>query len=125
MEMLRQLSHKIISRGYHEMMLRGYLRKIWYPRYQFQYFSRQLCYLANCIERTSKVEGAIVEIGCAHGLTTTFLYEYMVDSEETKEYYCIDTFSGFTPDDISVEKKVRGKDHDYGKEFKNNNAEWF
>jgi O-methyltransferase len=101
------------------------LRSLWYPRYQFQYFPRQLCFLADCLERTSGVDGAVIEIGCAHGLTTTFLYEYMSDSAISKGYVCIDTFSGFTADDIAVETKQRGKDHDYEMEFKNNNIEWF
>src|SRR5262245_51939106 len=105
-------------------MLRGYFRQLWYPRYQFQYFPRQLCFLTDCLDRTAAVDGAVVEIGCAHGLTTTFLYEYLVDSGIRKDYYCIDTFSGFTSEDIDVEKQ-RGKDHDYRFEFKNNNVEWF
>jgi O-methyltransferase len=123
--MLKQIATNVTARIYHEMMLRGYLRKLWYPRYQFQYFPRQLCYLADCLDRIANIDGDIVEIGCAHGLTTTFLYEYMIDSEIKKEYFCIDTFSGFTLDDISVEINKRGKDHQYEKEFKNNNAEWF
>lgn len=62
MQMLKEIANKIGKRAYHEMMLRGYFRKVWYPKYQFQYFPRQLCFLAGCIEKTSKVEGAIVEI---------------------------------------------------------------
>jgi hypothetical protein len=123
--MIREFTRAIAKKGYRELMLRGYFRKWWYPRYQFQYFPRQLCFLANCIDRTSNVDGAIIEIGCAHGLTTTFLYEYMTDSKIAKEYICIDTFSGFTPDDISVERNQRGKDFEYEATFKNNNVEWF
>jgi len=123
--MLRNLTGKIAKKTYHEMMLRGLFRKLWYPKYQFQYFPRQLCFLADCIDKTASVDGTIVEIGCAHGLTTTFLYEYMVDSGINKEYYCIDTFSGFTMENIAVETQNRGKKHNYDGEFKNNNAKWF
>jgi predicted O-methyltransferase YrrM len=123
--MLKEVATKIGKRAYHEMMLRGYFRKFWYPRYQFQYFPRQLCFLADCIDETASTDGAIVEIGCAHGLTTTFLYEYMVDSGIDKEYYCIDTFSGFTTENIAVETQNRGKKHKYDGEFKNNNSKWF
>ena len=57
--------------------------------------------------------------------TTTFLYEYMIDSTICKEYFCIDTFSGFTSANISVERNQRGKHHNYESTFKNNNVEWF
>jgi predicted O-methyltransferase YrrM len=123
--MIGQLVKEIAFRGYREMMLRGYLRPLWYPRYQFQYFPRQLCFLAKCLDLTADIDGAVVEIGCAHGLTTTFLYEYMKDSEINKAYYCIDTFSGFAPDDIAVERQIRGKDHNYEEAFKNNSVAWF
>jgi O-methyltransferase len=123
--MLKQVARKVAAKGYRELMVRGYFRKLWYPRYQFQYFPRQLCFLADCLDQTASVDGSVIEIGCAHGLTTTFLYEYIVDSEILKEYICIDTFSGFTSSDISVERQ-RGKDHpQYELEFKNNNPEWF
>jgi O-methyltransferase len=123
--MLKQMIRKLAYKGYKELMLRGYLRDLWYPRYQFLYFPRQLCFLADCLNRTSNVDGAIVEIGCAYGLTTTFLYEYMIDSGISKKYICIDTFSGFTPDDILFEQNERGKKHQYKWEFKHNNVEWF
>lgn len=124
--MLGQTGGRLVSMAYREMMLRGYLRRLWYPRYQFQYFPRQLCFLTDCLDRVAGVEGAIVEIGCAHGLTTTFLYEYMVDSGLKKPYVCIDTFSGFTPEDIAVERRERGKaGGGYDLEFKNNRADWF
>jgi O-methyltransferase len=123
--MIKQIARRLAMRGYRELMVRGHFRKWWYPRYQFQYFPRQLCFLTDCLDRTAKVDGAVIEIGCAHGLTTTFLYEYLIDSGISKEYVCIDTFSGFTQDDICVEKNQRGKDHRYEGAFKNNNIEWF
>lgn len=49
----------------------------------------------------------------------------MLDSNINKDYYCIDTFSGFTAENIAVEKQERGKNHDYDGEFKNNNSAWF
>jgi O-methyltransferase len=124
--MLDQMARGLLTRTYREMMTRGYLRQLWYPRYQFQYFPRQLRFLTECLDRVADVDGAIVEIGCAHGLTTTFLYEYMADSGIQKPYVCIDTFCGFTSEDISVERQERGKTSKaYDREFKNNNVEWF
>jgi len=87
---------------------------------------RQLCYLAHCVSKTKNVDGEILEIGCAHGLTTTFLYEYMVSSGFKKNYTCIDTFAGFTPADIAVETYERGKrNFNYSGIFKDNDVEWF
>lgn len=123
--MFDRLAQKIAGRASREMVHRGYFRGLWYPKYQFQYFPRQLCFLAKCLDETADVEGAIVEIGCAYGTTTTFLYEYMVDSGIERDYYCIDTFSGFTPDNIAVERDRRGKNHSYEGEFTDNDVSWF
>ncbi len=123
--MLERFAQKVVGRASRELAQRGYFRSLWYPKYQFQYFPRQLCFLAKCLDDTAHVDGAVVEIGCAYGTTTTFLYEYMVDSNITKEYYCIDTFSGFTPEDIAVEKDQRGKNHTYEYHFTDNDVAWF
>ena len=104
----------------------GFFRNYWYPRFEFQMSPRQLCYLASCLDKIKSVDGAIVEIGCAHGLTTSFLYEYMIDSEFKKDYFCIDTFDGFTEEDIAVEVTDRNKTESvYTKIFKDNNPKWF
>lgn len=87
---------------------------------------RQLCFLTDCLDNIRHVDGAIVEIGCAQGLTTTFLYEYMLESGYKKDYVCIDTFSGFTAEDIEVEVNARDKTKfGYAKIFKDNNSKWF
>lgn len=123
--MIDRIAGKIVGRASRELAHRGYFRELWYPKYQFQYFPRQLCFLAKCLEDTADVDGAIVEIGCAYGTTTTFLYEYMVDSGIDRDYHCIDTFSGFTKEDIAVETQGRGKSHSYEGEFTDNDIAWF
>lgn len=123
--MIKTITRKIAGRASREMVHRGYFRQFWYPKYQFQYFPRQLCFLAKCLDEAARVDGAVVEIGCAYGTTTTFLYEYMADSGIDKEYYCIDTFSGFTDENIAVEKEGRGKNHRYEGEFTDNDVAWF
>ncbi len=105
---------------------RGLWRDAWYPNYNFQMTPRQLVFLASCIDRIKDIEGSIVEIGCAHGLTTTFLYEYMRASAFKKHYVCIDTFSGFTESDVKVEVDSRGKEGShYDHPFTDNRREWF
>jgi predicted O-methyltransferase YrrM len=49
----------------------------------------------------------------------------MLGSGFKKDYVCIDTFQGFTADDISAEE-ARGKKHQwYDRVFKDNKIEWF
>ena len=124
--MFDRVANRIRSRVTDEIKNRGYFRKYWYPKYNFQMFPRQLCFLAKSLEATKDVEGGIVEIGCAHGLTTTFLYEYMLESGFKKDYMCIDTFAGFTKSDIDIEQNSRGNQHTWiTRMFKDNSPEWF
>lgn len=124
--MVGQIVSRVRSRLTDEIKNRGYFRKYWYPTYNFQMFPRQLCFLAKSLESTKDVDGSIVEIGCAHGLTTTFLYEYMIETGFKKDYLCIDTFSGFTESDIAIEQNQRGNQHRWiTKMFRDNNPEWF
>ncbi|WP_426266620.1 TylF/MycF/NovP-related O-methyltransferase [Sphingomonas sp. LHG3443-2] len=89
-------------------------------------FPRQLCFLANALDGVRDVPGGIVEIGCAHGLTTTFLYEYMTQSGFKKDYLCIDMFDGFTEGDLSHEFDERGNSNKWiSGLFKDNDAQWF
>ena len=105
---------------------KGYFRDFWYPSYKFQMFPRQLCFLADSLNGVREVRGDIVEIGCAHGLTTTFLYEYMIHSGFKKNYVCIDTFDGFTENDLDYEFKERGNPHKWiSGLFKDNDIDWF
>lgn len=124
--MFADLPSKMFYRTFKALSEKGYFHEAWYPRYQFQMGPRQLCFLANCVEKTRDIDGSVVEIGCAHGLTTTFIYEYMRDSGFPKDYLCVDTFEGFTAEDIAVETEQRGKTHRwYGRVFKDNHVDWF
>jgi predicted O-methyltransferase YrrM len=89
-------------------------------------FPRQLCFLAKALDEVSSVPGDIVEIGCAHGLTTTFLYEYMTQSGFKKNYVCVDTFDGFTEEDLDFEFNERGNRNRWiSGLFKDNDVAWF
>jgi len=56
-----------------------------------------------------KVPGAAVEVGCNQGWTTCFLVEALMEQGVKRDYVCIDTFTGFTLEDVAVEYKRRGK----------------
>lgn len=51
----------------------------------------------------------LVEIGVARGLTTRFIAEHINTQNYKVDYYCIDTFSSFTQEDLNFEVKERGK----------------
>ena len=73
----------------------------------------QLAWLVNKIDdtrRENKTPGAIVEVGVGLGMTTVFLLEHMKLNNDTRPYYCIDTFGGFLEKDIAFEEKHRSKD---------------
>jgi len=87
-------------------------RKHFFFKYSFLFEPPQLAYLGSSIYETKDVEGSIIEIGCAEGMTTVFLKKYMDFYDIHKEYVCIDTFSGFTKSDINYESQKRKKDQD-------------
>jgi len=95
-----------------------------YPKWELQFSPRQLRFMLDCIDRTAGINGAIVEIGCATGMTTTFLSWYLRDSQITKKYVCIDTFSGFTKADLAHEQR-RGNKYNYRHTFGNNSRALF
>jgi SAM-dependent methyltransferase len=53
--------------------------------------------------------GAVVEVGCNQGWTTCFLAEALMERGVKRDYVCIDTFTGFTPEDVEFEYRVRSK----------------
>ncbi len=56
-----------------------------------------------------RAPGAAVEVGCNQGWTTCFLVEALMEKGVNREYVCIDTFNGFTEEDVGFEYKMRGK----------------
>lgn len=81
------------------------------PRYSYMAEPVQLAALVTEIERLKGVEGNIVEIGVARGMTTRFLCEHIRNQEieDTLTYYAIDTFESFTDEDLQYEVEKRGK----------------
>lgn len=79
------------------------------PRYEYNVEPSQLAFLVNAIDQTKHLNGCIVEIGVARGMTTVFLNEHLSATNDPRRYLCIDTFSGFTDDDIAFEVSSRGK----------------
>jgi len=102
------------------------LRRYFFPRYVYNFTAPQICFLCECLNNTRDVPGSIVEVGCAGGSTTIFLNKYMDARKIDKEYFCIDTFSGFVDKDIAHEVAKRGKIKEmYTEGFQVNKKKWF
>lgn len=81
------------------------------PTYRYNIEPIQLAYLIIEIERLKEVQGNIVEIGVARGLTTRFLAQHIKNQkmDQSTKLYAIDTFDSFTEADLAFEVKSRGK----------------
>jgi O-methyltransferase len=93
--------------------------------YNYMFSPSQLIFLTRCLTETQPVPGCCVEIGCAQGRTTAFLRKFMDESGIEKDYYALDTFSGFVPEHVDYEVDRRSKDRDIDQVFVTNKQKWF
>lgn len=100
-------------------------RHYMYYRYSYSFTPEQLAFFLGCLNETREVAGSIFEIGCASGNTTCFLNRHLQTSEIDKDYYCIDTFCGFTREDVLFEVDKRGKNWRDFTGFRVNRLKWF
>jgi SAM-dependent methyltransferase len=96
-----------------------------YYRYSYNFTPEQLSFFVSCINDTRGVDGDIFEIGCFAGQTTCFLNRHLQESGIAKDYYCIDTFKGFTSEDVALEVAERGKKWSDFTGFRVNRLKWF
>jgi O-methyltransferase len=116
------------------MKSRGFLSRILYhsplfslvaAKYPYFFSPAQLGFLCDCLDQTRDLPGCIVEVGCNRGSTTIFLNRHLRDRGIQKEYYALDTFSGFTRRDIRHEVEARGKSPGLETHFDVNDQRWF
>lgn len=80
------------------------------PRYPYNIEPIQLATLVLEIERLKDVNGAIVEIGVARGMTSRFICEHLLKSGYVNQrMIAIDTFSSFVPEHVEYEIKQRNE----------------
>lgn len=79
------------------------------PRYPYNLDPYQLAFLIQSLEGTRYLEGAVLEVGVARGLTTVFLNTHLRRTSDKRSYLCVDTFEGFLEEDIVHEINNRGK----------------
>jgi len=101
------------------------LHRLIFYRYDYMFRPRELSVLVTSLTETTGMIGPIFEIGCAAGHTTVYLNKHLDDLEDTREYVCIDTFAGFTKDDIAVEVDRGHGSNRYGHLFRAYRKEWF
>ena len=99
-------SYKLIK----EIAYYSPLRRFFFYRYRYMFSPQQLAFFLNCIDDTRGLPGAILEIGCALGHTTVWLNKHLDTTGIEKDYFCIDTFAGFTRNDTDFEVKQREKE---------------
>lgn len=96
-----------------------------FHRYDYQFTPAQLALLVEAVTATQHSADPIVEIGSATGRTTVFLNRHLDDLGSVRQYHCIDTFSGFTPEDRHHEVSQRGKPASQLDGFNVNRRSWF
>lgn len=106
-----------------KLLLRTPARELFTYRYRYMFSPAQLSFLCAQITNTSDVPGSILEVGCAVGATTVFLNRHIDSLGIDVNYYAIDTFAGFTVDDISCEHAL-GRHYPYH-DFRGNSKHWF
>lgn len=101
-------------------------RHNFFPKYGYNFTVPQLMFLCESLASTREVPGSVVEIGCHNGATTVLFNRLMDDLGMHKTYYAIDTFSGFTSEDVEYEVANRGKRGElFSGAFQVNNKRWF
>jgi len=101
------------------------LGKLVFYRYDYMFHPTDLAFLVQCVTDTAHMSGPILELGCAGGHTSVFLNKHLDDLEGKRSYFAIDTFDGFTSEDVEVEIG-RGKQlEDFDETFRAYRQEWY
>jgi len=103
----------------------GLYNQLFFSVYPYMYKPNQLMFLTDCIRAVQNVPGCFVEAGCAYGATTVFLNKFMFDEGVMRDYYAIDTFSGFLDEHVQHEITNRGKPARLAAYFAENKKAWF
>ncbi len=103
----------------------GVYNQLLFTVYPYMYEPYQLVRLTEYLNSIQDVPGCVVEAGCAHGATTVFLTKFMHAAGMRRDYYAIDTFSGFVDEHSEYEIMNRGKPAHIREIFAENKQAWF
>ncbi len=101
------------------------LRRYFFPYFAYNMTAAQLVLLCQHLARVRDVEGFVLEVGCSTGMTTVFLNNYMDALRIEKPYVAVDTFSGFTQEDVRHEVERRAVNSPLLGGFRSNSQRWF
>jgi O-methyltransferase len=87
----------------------GIYNQLFFGVYPYMYEPSQLVCLVGYVKAAGCVPGCFVEARCAYGATTVFLNKFMNGEMIARDYYAIDTFSGFLDEHVEHEVKNKGK----------------
>ena len=95
------------------------------PHYPFNIEPIQLAEIIMGIERAlaGRPHSTIVEVGVARGMTSRLIAEHVMLQGYDVDFYCIDTFSSFTSEDVDFEVSNRGKTREELRGFAYNDFE--
>jgi hypothetical protein len=83
----------------------------------------QLSFITEAI-KSVKAVGAVLEIGVGGGGTSIVINKFMAEETINRPFYAVDTFYGFTQEDMDFERKERGKmDRYLG--YRSNSKDWY
>jgi O-methyltransferase len=101
------------------------LHRVLFYRYDYMFRPSELALLVSSLTETHGQKGPILEIGCAAGHTTVYLNKHLDDLGDAREYVCVDTFAGFTEEDIAVEVERGHESRRYSFVFRAYRKDWF
>lgn len=99
------------------------LYRYFLPVMKFDMSISQLNFILNTLD-SIKNDGAIVEIGVGGGSTSVIINKHLKHTQIKRRFYAIDTFFGFTKEDILYEQNKRGKEDSY-LYYRSNSKEWY
>jgi O-methyltransferase len=100
-----------------------FLWKFFLPVMKFDMSIKQLNFILDTIKEIDD-DGAIVEIGVGGGASSIVINKFIQSNSINKHFFAIDTFYGFTKEDISYENKIRGKADSY-QYYRSNSLSWY
>lgn len=93
------------------------------PVMKFDMSIAQLNFITDSLSSV-KGEGSVMEIGVGGGATSVIINQFMQQQKIARKFYAIDTFSGFTFEDILHEQRNRGKKDTYSY-YRSNKRDWY
>jgi O-methyltransferase len=93
------------------------------PIMKFDMTLPQLNFITESI-RSVNNPGVVLEVGVGGGATSVIINQFMKAFKINRPFLAIDTFYGFTKEDILFEQTVRNKSDTYGY-YRSNSKDWY